>query len=344
MNTKIAFITGITGQDGSYLAELLIEKHYIVFGLIRRSSNINTNRIEHLFNNSQLNLRYGDMLDNSSIISILQEIKNNYQFNILEIYNLAAMSHVKLSFDMPVYSTDINSLGTLRLLEGIRKTNLIEKTRLYHASTSELYGDVLETPQTEKTPFNPQSPYAIGKMYSHYLIKNYRTAYNMYACCGILFNHESPRRSYNFVTRKITIGLNKILNNPNYILELGNLDAKRDWGHAKDYVYGMWLMLQQEKPDEYVLATGAQYSVREFVEKSFKLKDLNIKWVGEGLNEKGIDEKTGRVLIKINQKYFRPSDVETLLGDATKANNKLGWNQKISFDDLVKEMVNNDYK
>ena len=344
MNTKIAFITGITGQDGSYLAELLIEKQYIVFGLIRRSSNINTNRIEHLFDNSQLNLRYGDMLDNSSIISILQEIKNNYQFNILEIYNLAAMSHVKLSFDMPVYSTDINSLGTLRLLEGIRKTNLIEKTRLYHASTSELYGDVLETPQTEKTPFNPQSPYAIGKMYSHYLIKNYRTAYNMYACCGILFNHESPRRAYNFVTRKITIGLNKILNNPNYILELGNLDAKRDWGHAKDYVYGMWLMLQQEIPDEYVLATGAQYSVREFVEKSFKLKDLNIKWVGEGINEKGIDEKTGRVLIKINEKYFRPSDVETLLGDATKANNKLGWNQKISFDDLVKEMVNNDCK
>ena len=344
MNTKIAFITGITGQDGSYLAELLIEKHYIVFGLIRRSSNINTNRIEHLFNNSQLNLRYGDMLDNSSIISILQEIKNNYQFNILEIYNLAAMSHVKLSFDMPVYSTDINSLGTLRLLEAIRKTNLIEKTRLYHASTSELYGDVLEIPQTEKTPFNPQSPYAIGKMYSHYLIKNYRTAYNMYACCGILFNHESPRRAYNFVTRKITIGLNKILNNPFYILELGNLDAKRDWGHAKDYVYGMWLMLQQEIPDEYVLATGSQYSVREFVEKSFKLKDLNIKWVGEGLNEKGIDEKTGRVLIKINEKYFRPSDVETLLGESIKATNILGWKPKISFDELVKDMVDNDCK
>ena len=344
MNTKIAFITGITGQDGSYLAELLIEKHYIVFGLIRRSSNINTNRIEHLFNNSQLKLRYGDMLDQSSIQNILQEITNNYKFDILEIYNLAAMSHVKLSFDMPVYSTDINSLGALRVLESVRQANLVEKARIYHASTSELYGDVLETPQTENTQFNPQSPYAIGKMYSHYLIKNYRTAYNMYACCGILFNHESPRRAYNFVTRKITIGLNKILNNPNYILELGNLDAKRDWGHAKDYVYGMWLMLQQEIPDEYVLATGTQYSVRVFVEKCFKLKNFNIKWVGEGINEKGIDEKTGRVLIQINEKYFRPSEVETLLGDATKAKNELNWIPKISFDELVKEMVENDCK
>ena len=342
MNTKIAFITGITGQDGSYLAELLIEKNYIVFGLIRRSSNINTHRIENIFNNVQLKLRYGDMLDNTSLLNILEEIKNNYKFNILEIYNLAAMSHVKLSFDMPTYSTDINALGTMRLLEAVRKTNLVEKSRIYHASTSELYGDVLETPQTEKTQFNPQSPYAIGKMYSHYLIKNYRNAYNMYACCGILFNHESPRRAYNFVTRKITIGLNKILKNDKYILELGNLDAKRDWGHAKDYVYGMWLILQQEIPDEFVLATGKQYSVREFVEKCFKLKNINIKWIGKGINEKGIDEKTNRILIKVNKKFFRPSEVETLLGNSEKARNILGWKPNISFDELVKEMVNND--
>ncbi len=339
---KIGLITGITGQDGSYLAELLLEKNYTVIGIIRRSSNINTKRIDHIFTNPNLKLHYGDMVDTNSLTRILYEIKDKYNFDILEIYNLAAMSHVKVSFDMPEYTGDIDALGTLRLLDAIKTTGLIPKVRFYQASTSEMFGDVLETPQNEKTPFNPQSPYAVAKLYSHYILKNYRDAYGIYACSGILFNHESPRRAHNFVTRKITIGLGKILKDPNYILYMGNIDSLRDWGHAKDFIYGMWLMLQQEKPDDYVLATGEQHSVREFIEKSFELKGFRVKWKGIGINEIGYDEKTGRELVKIDPKYFRPTEVETLLGDPSKAKERLGWNPQHSFDKLVKEMVYTD--
>ena len=339
---KIALITGITGQDGSYLAELLLDKSYIVYGIIRRSSNINTNRIEHLFNHPELFLEYGDLVDSTSLTSILSKIKTKHEFDILEIYNLGAMSHVKISFDMPEYTSNIDALGTLRLLEAIRLVGLEQKVRFYQASTSEMFGDVVETPQTEKTPFNPQSPYAVAKLYSHYMVKNYRTAYNIFACNGILFNHESPRRAHNFVTRKVTIGLNKVINDPNYKLYMGNIDALRDWGHTKDFVYGMWLMLQQETPDDYVLATGEQYSVRTFIEKSFKLRGFDIKWKGSGLNEIGYDSKTGREIIFIDKKYFRPCEVETLLGDASKATTELGWELNYSFDELVEEMVDND--
>lgn len=339
---KIAIITGITGQDGSYLAEFLLEKDYLVVGIIRRSSNINTKRIDHIFNNPKLKLQYGDMVDTNSLTGILYTIKEKYDFDILEIYNLAAMSHVKVSFDMPEYTGDIDALGTLRLLDAVKTTGLIPKVRFYQASTSEMFGDVLETPQNENTPFNPQSPYAVAKLYSHYILKNYRDAYGIYACSGILFNHESPRRAHNFVTRKITIGLGKLLKDPNYILYMGNIDSLRDWGHAKDFTYGMWLMLQQDQPDDYVLATGEQHSVREFIEKSFQLKGFILKWKGKGINEIGYDEKTGRELIKIDPKYFRPTEVETLLGDASKAKERLGWDPQHSFDKLVKTMVDED--
>jgi GDPmannose 4,6-dehydratase len=339
---KIALITGITGQDGSYLSELLLSKSYIVYGIIRRSSNIITNRIEHLFNNSNLHLEYGDLIDSTSLTSILNKIKNNHDFDILEVYNLGAMSHVKISFEMPEYTSNIDALGTLRLLECIRLVGLENKVRFYQASTSEMFGDVLEIPQSEKTHFNPQSPYAVAKLYSHYIVKNYRNSYDIFACNGILFNHESPRRAHNFVTRKVTIGLNKAIKDPNYKLYMGNIDALRDWGHTKDFVNGMWLMLQQDDPDDYVLATGEQYSVRTFIEKSFKLKGFDIKWKGKGLDEIGYDNNTGREIIFIDKKYFRPSEVETLLGDASKAKNKLGWELNYSFDELVKEMVDND--
>ena len=341
---KIAIITGITGQDGSYLAEFLLEKDYLVVGIIRRSSNINTKRIDHIFNNPKLKLHYGDMVDTNSLTGILYTIKEKYDFDILEIYNLAAMSHVKVSFDMPEYTGDIDALGTLRLLDAVKTTGLIPKVRFYQASTSEMFGDVLETPQNENTPFNPQSPYAVAKLYSHYILKNYRDAYGIYACSGILFNHESPRRAHNFVTRKITIGLGKLLKDPNYILYMGNIDSLRDWGHAKDFIYGMWLMLQQDQPDDYVLATGEQHSVREFIEKSFQLKGFIVKWKEKGINEIGYDEKTGRELIKIDPKYFRPTEVETLLGDASKAKERLGWEPQHSFDKLVKTMVDEDCK
>ena len=341
---KVALITGITGQDGSYLAELLLNKDYIVWGIIRRSSDINTNRIDHLYSNKNLILRYGDMTDSSNLLNIVNEIKNKYEFNILEIYNLAAMSHVKVSFEMPEYTVDADGAGVLRLLEAIRSSGIQEKCKFYQASTSELYGLVQEVPQTEKTPFYPRSPYGVAKLYGFWITKNYRESYNMFACNGILFNHESPRRGPTFVTRKITRGLNMILKGERDSLIMGNLDAKRDWGHAKDYVEGMWRMLQVEKPDDYVLSTNEFHSVREFIEKSFLLKGFDIKWKGEGLNEIGYDLKTGRELIFVSEKYFRPAEVEELLGDSTKARSELGWKPEYSFDDLVKEMVDQDCK
>ena len=339
---KIALITGITGQDGSYLAELLLEKNYIVYGIIRRASDINTARIDHLYENKNLILKYGDLSDSACILSILNEIKYTYDFERLEIYNLGAMSHVKVSFELPEYTGNIDGLGTLRLLEGIKATELINKTRFYQASTSELYGKVQEVPQTEKTPFYPRSPYGVAKLYGFWITKNYRESYNMFACSGILFNHESPRRGPTFVTRKITRGLNMILKGERDSLVMGNLDAKRDWGHANDYVEGMWRILQADKPEDYVLSTNEFHSVREFIEKSFALKGFNIKWKGTGINEIGYDKNSGRELIFVSEKYFRPAEVEELLGDSTKARTELGWEPKYSFDELVKEMVEQD--
>ena len=340
---NISLITGITGQDGSYLAELLLEKGYTVYGIIRRSSNINTNRIEHIFHHPHLHLLYGDLTDSTSLFKILYDIKQSHpDMNKFEIYNLGAMSHVKVSFDVPEYTADVDGMGTLRILNAIRNVGLENKARYYQASTSELYGKVMEVPQTEKTPFYPRSPYGVAKLYAHWITKNYREAYDMFSCSGILFNHESPRRAHNFVTRKITIGLHKILSGETDRLVLGNLDAKRDWGHAKDYVLGMYLMLQQDKPEDYVLSTNEFHSVREFVEKSFALRGFNIQWKGTGLHEVGYDSYTGRDLIFVSEKYFRPAEVEELLGDSTKARTELGWTPTVSFDMLVKEMVDAD--
>jgi len=339
----IAFITGICGQDGSYLAELLLQKKYLVYGLIRRSSNINTQRINHLFHHQNLKLKYGDMIDSTNLHMVLTEIvKNHPQMERLEIYNLAAQSHVKISFEMPEYTGEVDAIGTLRLLEVIRNVCPLDKTRFYQASTSELFGKVQEVPQKETTPFYPRSPYGVAKLYSFWLIKNYREAYNMFACNGILFNHTSPRRGHNFVCRKITIGLGKILKGQEDRLVVGNLDAKRDWGHAKDYVEGMWRMLQNDSPDDFVLATGKMVSVREYIEKAFALQGFEIQWKGEGVDEIGFDKKTGRELIFVNPKYFRPAEVDELLGDASKAKNILGWESKTSLDELVKEMVEHD--
>ena len=342
---KIAFVTGITGQDGSFLAEFLLEKDYIVHGLIRRSSNINTSRIDHIFKNNNLKLHYGDMTDGASLYKILNNIKKLYpDMDRLEVYNLAAQSHVKISFEMPEYTADSDAFGTLKLLEAIINNNLKEKTRLYQASTSELYGKVQEVPQSEKTPFYPRSPYGVAKLYAFWIIKNYRESYNMFACNGILFNHESERRGHNFVTRKITLGLDKILKGETDKLVMGNIDSLRDWGYAKDFVEGMWMMLQQETPEDFVLSTGEMHTVREFIEKSFELKGFNIKWKGEGVNEIGYDENTGRELIFISEKYFRPAEVDQLLGNCTKANNLLGWKPITLFSDLVKKMVEHDCK
>lgn len=340
--TKVAFITGITGQDGSYLAELLIEKDYKVWGIIRRASNRNTQRIDHIF--SQLNLRYGDMTDGSSLLNVLFEIKNQYpDITRLEVYNLAAMSHVKISFEMAEYTCDADAMGTTRLLEAVRKCSISQEiVRFYQASTSEMFGKVMEIPQRETTPFYPRSPYGVAKLYSHWITKNYRESYNMFACSGILFNHESPRRGKNFVTRKITTELGNILNGKADRLVLGNINSLRDWGHAKDYVEGMWRMLQQDAPDDFILSTNKQYSVREFVEKAFALRGFNIKWKGAGIDEIGYDELTGRELIFISEKYFRMAEVDDLLGDSTKAQTILGWTPKIKFDELVKEMVEMD--
>ena len=329
---KTALITGITGQDGSYLAELLIEKGYMVHGIVRRASLINTHRIDHIFDHPQMKLHYGDLTDAGNLVHVIQKCKPD------EIYNLAAQSHVKVSFELPEYTGNVDGLGTLRILEAVRILEMEDKVRIYQASTSELYGLVQEVPQKETTPFYPRSPYGVAKLYAYWITKNYRESYGMYACTGILFNHESPRRGETFVTRKITRGLSKISCGLQDVLYLGNLNAKRDWGHAKDYAEAMWLMLQQESPEDYVIATGQQYSVREFVEKSADYFGMDIVWQGEGLDEIGIDRNTGRVVIKVDDKYFRPAEVESLLGDATKAKEQLGWEPKISFDELVEDM------
>ena len=344
-NIKVAFVTGITGQDGSYLAELLLSKKYIVHGLIRRSSTINTSRINHIFNNRDLKLHYGDITDTSCLEKILNIIKNTYpNMSRLEVYNLAAQSHVKISFEMPEYTADTDALGTLKLLEAIRNSNLEKITRFYQASTSELYGNVQETPQNENTPFYPRSPYAIAKLYAYWIVKNYREAYGMFACNGILFNHSGVRRGHNFVERKITLGLGKILRGESDCLIMGNIDAMRDIGSAEDYVEGMWLMLQHDVPDDYVLSTDETHSVREIIEKAFGMCGFKIKWEGSGINEVGYNEKTGQAMIYISDKYYRPSEVELLWGDSTKARTVLGWNPKTSFHDLIEIMVENDTK
>ncbi len=342
---KTALITGITGQDGSYLAEFLLEKGYEVHGILRRSSTFNTGRIEHLYlhewvrdmhQKRAINLHYGDMTDSSSLIRIIGEIQPD------EIYNLAAQSHVKVSFDVPEYTAEADAIGTLRLLEAVRMLGLEKKTRIYQASTSELYGKVQEVPQKETTPFYPRSPYAVAKQYGFWITKNYREAYGMYAVNGILFNHESERRGETFVTRKITLAVAAIKKGLQDKLYLGNLSAQRDWGYAKDYVECMWLILQQSEPEDFVIATGEMHTVREFCTLAFAEAGINLHWEGEGVNEKGIDEE-GRVLVEVDPKYFRPTEVEQLLGDPTKAKTKLGWNPtKTSFPELVRLMVQHD--
>lgn len=339
--SKVAFITGITGQDGSYLAELLLEKHYIVYGLLRRSSSINTFHIDNIFN--KLKLRYGDMTDSTCLISILANIKTEQpDMDRLEIYNLAAQSHVKVSFEIPEYTADTDAFGTLKILEAIRINKLEKIAKFYQASTSELYGLVQEVPQKETTPFYPRSPYGVAKLYAFWIVKNYRESYGLFASNGILFNHESERRGHNFVTRKITIGLGKILKGETDRLVMGNIDSQRDWGHAKDYVEGMWRILQHDTADDFVLSTGEMHSVREFIEKAFELKGIHLGWKGEGVNEIGYDINTGKEYVFIDAKYFRPAEVELLIGDSTKARNTLGWIPEIKFDDLVKKMVDND--
>ena len=327
---KVALITGITGQDGSYLAELLLEKGYEVHGIIRRSSLINTHRIDHIYDD--LHLHYGDMTDATNIIGVIKKVEPD------EIYNLGAQSHVKVSFETPEYTGQVDALGTLRILEAVRLLGMEDKVRIYQASTSELYGLVQETPQSETTPFYPRSPYGVAKLYGYWIIKNYREAYGMYACSGILFNHESPRRGETFVTRKITRGLSRISVGLQDCLYLGNLNALRDWGHAKDYVEAMWLMLQQDEPEDFVIATGEQHSVREFCEKAAPFFGLNFEWMGEGLDEVGFHWGAKKPIIKVDPKYFRPAEVETLLGDPTKAKEKLGWEPKTSFDELIEDM------
>ena len=327
---KVALITGITGQDGSYLAELLLEKGYEVHGIIRRASLINTHRIDHIYNRIQLH--YGDLTDSTNIVRVIQKVQPN------EIYNLGAQSHVKVSFEIPEYTGQVDALGTLRILEAVCLLGMQDRVRIYQASTSELYGLVQEVPQKETTPFYPRSPYGVAKLYGYWIVKNYRESYGLHASSGILFNHESPRRGETFVTRKITRGLSRISVGEQDVLSLGNLNARRDWGHAKDFVEAMWLMLQQEEADDYVIATGEQYSVRQFVEEAAPYFGMKIVWEGEGLDEVGIDKNTGRKVIDVNPKYFRPAEVETLLGDATKAKEKLGWEPKISFKQLVEDM------
>ncbi len=331
---KTALITGITGQDGSYLAEFLLSKGYEVHGIIRRASQINTQRIDHLYQN--IKLHYGDLTDSTNIVRVIQKVQPD------EIYNLGAQSHVKVSFEMPEYTADVDAMGTLRVLEAVRLLGMEERVRIYQASTSELYGLVQEVPQRETTPFYPRSPYGVAKLYGYWITKNYREAYGMYACTGILFNHESPRRGETFVTRKITRAFAKMYLGQQDCLYLGNLNAKRDWGHAADFVEAMWLMLQQDEPDDYVVATGKQYSVRDFVEECAPHFGMKIKWEGEGLDEVGIDLNTNKTIIRVDEKYFRPAEVETLLGDATKAKEKLGWEPRITFEQLVKDMCANE--
>ena len=328
--SKVALITGITGQDGSYLAELLLEKGYEVHGIVRRASLINTHRIDHIYND--LHLHYGDLTDATNIIGVIKKVEPD------EIYNLGAQSHVKVSFETPEYTGQVDGLGTLRVLEAVRLLGMEKKTRIYQASTSELYGLVQATPQTETTPFYPRSPYGVAKLYGYWIVKNYRESYGMHCSSGILFNHESPRRGETFVTRKITQGLSRISVGLQDCLYLGNLDAKRDWGHAKDFVEAMYLMLQQDEPDDYVIATGEQHSVREFVEEAAPIFGMKIEWMGEGLDEVGYDWNTKRTVIRVKERYFRPAEVESLLGDPTKAKEKLGWEPTTSFKQLVEDM------
>ena len=336
---KKALITGINGQDGSYLAELLLKKGYEVHGTIRRASVFTTERIDHLYRdphekNIRLLLHYGDLTDSSNLNRLVEKIKPD------EIYNLGAQSHVKVSFEVPEYTAEVDAIGTLRLLDAIKETGL--RTRFYQASSSEMFGKAKETPQKESTPFYPRSPYGAAKVYSHWIMVNYREAYNLFACSGILFNHESPRRGKRFVSRKITRAAARIYHGLQEKLFLGNLDAKRDWGYAPEYVEAMWLMLQQEKCDDYVIATGEAHSVREMAEEAFKNIDINLEWKGKGANERGVDKKTGKILIEVDPKYFRPTEVESLVGDASKAKKKLGWKPKVKFKELVKIMVEAD--
>lgn len=340
---KIALITGITGQDGSYLAEFLLEKGYEVHGIKRRSSSFNSSRIDHIYKgkhskNSNFYLHYGDLTDSLNIVRIIKEVKPD------EIYNLGAMSHVKVSFDSPEYTADVDGIGVLRILEAIRLLGMEKKVRFYQASTSELYGLVQETPQSETTPFYPRSPYGCAKLYGYWITVNYRESYGMYACNGILFNHESPRRGETFITRKITRAVSRIKIGTQEKLYVGNIDAKRDWGHAKDYVEGMWLILQQEKPEDYVLATGITTSVRDFIKMAFKQVCIDIEWKGKGIDEKGIDKKTGKILIEIDPQYFRPAEVDLLLGKPEKAQKKLNWKPKYNLEELCKEMIEEDMK
>lgn len=346
--SKVALITGITGQDGSFLAEFLLEKGYDVHGIIRRSSSFNTGRIEHLYidelikdmhGNRKVKLHYGDMTDSTNLIRLIREIQPD------EIYNLAAMSHVKVSFEVPEYTADTDGVGTLRLLEAVRFLGYESRTRVYQASTSELYGKVQEVPQSETTPFYPRSPYGVAKLYGFWITKNYREAYNMFAVNGILFNHESERRGETFVTRKITLAAARIAKGTQEKLYLGNMDAKRDWGYAKDYIQCMWMMLQADEPEDFVIATGEMHTVREFARLAFKHAGIELKFEGEGVDEKGIDVKSGKVLVEVDPKYFRPAEVEQLLGDPTRARTKLGWNpRQTSFEELVKIMVKSDMK
>lgn len=346
MENKVALITGITGQDGSYLAEFLIEKGYEVHGLLRRSSSFNTGRIEHLYldewvrdmkQKRLVNLHWADMTDSSSLIRVISETQPT------EIYNLAAQSHVKVSFDVPEYTADTDAIGVLRLLEAVRICGLADKCRIYQASTSELFGKVVEVPQRETTPFYPRSPYSVAKLYGFWIMKNYRESYNMFCCNGILFNHESERRGENFVTRKITLAASRIAQGYQNKLYLGNLNARRDWGYAKDYVECMWLILQQNTPDDFVIATGEMHTVREFCTIAFNNVGISLRWEGEGVDEKGIDENTGKTLVEVDPKFFRPAEVDQLLGDPTKAKKQLGWNPcKTSFEELVKIMTDHD--
>ena len=330
---KVALITGITGQDGSYLTEFLLEKGYEVHGIVRRASLINTHRIDHVYEN--IKLHYGDLTDSTNVVRVIQKVKPD------EIYNLGAQSHVKVSFEMPEYTGQVDGLGTLRILEAVRLLGREKETKIYQASSSEMFGKVVETPQTEKTPFHPRSPYGVAKVYGYWITKNYREAYDMYACSGILFNHESPRRGETFVTRKIVQALDKISRGEQTLLSLGNLNAKRDWGHTKDYVEAMWLMLQQDKADDYVIALNEQHSVRDFVNEAAPYFGFDLEWFGTGEDEIGIDSKTKKTIVRVDPTYFRPSEVDTLLGDSSRARKELGWSPKITFKDLVEDMCEN---
>lgn len=342
---NVAFITGITGQDGSYLTELLLEKGYIIYGMKRRHSDIHTTRIDHILD--KINICYGDMTDSACVFNILSQIKNKHfsdssKSSRLEIYNLAAQSHVQISFSIPEYTAESDAIGALRLLEAIRILSMESYTRFYQASTSEMFGLVQEVPQKETTPFYPRSPYAVAKLYAHWIVKNYREAYHLYACSGILFNHESPRRGQNFVTRKITLGIANLLKGNGNPLVMGNIDSLRDWGHARDYVGAMWRMLQQEGPEDYVISTGVQHSVREFIEVAFGLVNIKVRWSGSGSDEQGFDADSGKLLVKISEEYYRPTEVDSLLGDCTKAQTQLGWRHTTTFQELVKEMFDHD--